>query len=166
MRLLKSIFWCSPLFLVLGLSSLTIDNSIEQDEHSIATYTISQDSTFDTEKAIAELKEQIKGRENEPAEEVFKNIQSLKGVPAGRLLGIMKIAFNGSLGVNCTHCHNPKAWDSDEKPTKQITRDMRVMMRTINQELLANIENIKSERPMINCTTCHRGAVKPGLSMK
>jgi hypothetical protein len=30
---------------------------------------------------------------------------------------------------------------------------------------LANIKHLKSERPVVNCTTCHRGAIKPALDM-
>jgi hypothetical protein len=56
-------------------------------------------------KYLAEARKQIAGRENEPAEEVFNNIQLLKGMPAGRMLSIMSVAFNRGLGVDCTHCH-------------------------------------------------------------
>ena len=43
-------------------------------------------ATFDQAAAIAKLKEQIKGRENELAPAVFKNIQTpfIKSIPAGR----------------------------------------------------------------------------------
>jgi len=39
------------------------------------------------------------------------------------------------------------------------------MVDTINTRLLANIEGLKSERAMVNCTTCHRGRVKPALHL-
>lgn len=123
------------------------------------------DGAFNQADAIAKLKEQIKGRENEPADQVFKNIQMLKTVPAGRLLAIMEMGYARSLGVNCTHCHVPDKWESEEKPTKQIARDMAAMVRTINVEMLKNIKNLKSENPIVNCTTCHRGQVKPALNL-
>ena len=78
---------------------------------------------FNQTEAIAKLREQIKGKEQEPAEKVFKNIQMMKTVPAGRLLAIMEMGYARSLGVNCTHCHAPDKWESDEKSTKQIARD-------------------------------------------
>src|SRR5687768_5920473 len=70
---------------------------------------------FDQAAAIAKLKEQIKGRENEPAPTVFKNIQTMKNTPAGRLLAVMEMGFARSLGVDCTHCHVPERWEVEDK---------------------------------------------------
>jgi hypothetical protein len=120
---------------------------------------------FDQPAAVAKLKERIKGKETEPAEKVFKNIQILKGIPAGKLLAIMEFGYARSLGVNCAHCHTPEKWEAEDKPTKQIAREMWAMMGKINTELLKNIKNLKSENPTINCTTCHRGQVKPALNL-
>jgi Photosynthetic reaction centre cytochrome C subunit len=120
---------------------------------------------FNQPAAIAKLKEQIKGKENEPAETVFKNIQMMKGTPAGRLLAIMEFGYARSLGVSCNHCHMPEKWESDEKNTKQIAREMSDMVKKINGDLLKNIKNLKSETPIINCTTCHRGQTKPALNL-
>jgi hypothetical protein len=122
---------------------------------------------FDQAAAIAALKEQIKGHENDPAPTVFKNIQTpfIKSIPAGRLLAVMEIAYSRSLGVDCTHCHVLGKWESDEKPEKQIARDMAAMMARINTELLKGIKNLKSPNPIINCTTCHRGQLKPALNL-
>ena len=124
-------------------------------------------AAFDQAAAIAKLKEQIKGRENEPAPTVFKNLQTpfVKSLPAGRLLAVMEIAYSRSLGVTCTHCHVPDKWESDEKPQKQVARDMAAMMMRINGELLSGVKNLKSERPTVNCTTCHRGETKPALNI-
>jgi len=120
---------------------------------------------FNQADAVARLREQIKGKEKEPAEKVFKNIQTLKGVPAERLLAIMQMGYARSLGVTCTHCHTPEKWEAEDKNTKQIARDMSVMVKTINGELLKNIKNLKSETPTVNCTTCHRGQTKPALNL-
>lgn len=40
---------------------------------------------FDQVQALADLRKAIAGQENKPAPEVFKNIQMLKAMPAGRL---------------------------------------------------------------------------------
>ena len=125
----------------------------------------SASQTFDQEAKLAELRKKIAGRENEPAETVFKNIQFLKGVPAARLLAVMKIGYSRSLGVNCTHCHVIDEWEKDDKPTKQTAREMAQMARTINNDLLKNIKNLKNDSPVINCTTCHRGQTKPALDL-
>ena len=120
---------------------------------------------FDQAAAIAKLREEIKGKEKEPAETVFKNIQSMKGVPAGRLLAIMEFGYARSLGVNCTYCHTPDNWASEDKTKKQIARDMSAMAGRINNELLTGIKNLKGPKPTINCTTCHRGQAIPALNL-
>ena len=120
---------------------------------------------FDQAAAIATLKEQIKGHENDPATAVFKNIKTMTTVPAGRLLSIMEFGFGRSLGVDCTHCHIAGKWESEEKPEKQIARDMSDMTTKINKELLKNIKNLKDPNPIVNCTTCHRGQVKPATNL-
>ena len=122
-------------------------------------------AAFDQAAALAKLREQIKGKENEPAEKVFKNIQVLKGVPASRLLAIMSFGYSRSLGVDCTHCHTPEKWEAEDKTQKQIAREMKLMSDKINGELLKNIKDLQSETPTVNCTTCHRGELKPALNL-
>lgn len=120
---------------------------------------------FDQEAALAKLREQIKGREGEPAEKVFRNIRSFEGVPAGRLLAIMKFGYARSLGVDCTHCHVPDQWAAETKPAKQIARDMKDMAARINDDLLKNMKSLGGREAVVNCTTCHRGQVKPALNL-
>jgi hypothetical protein len=120
---------------------------------------------FDQKAAIAKLREQIKGRENDLAPTVFKNIKTMTNTPAGRLLSVMEFGFARSLGVNCTHCHVPDKWELEDKTQKQTARDMSAMVSTINRDLLKNIKNLKSQSPIVNCTTCHRGEVKPALDL-
>ena len=115
---------------------------------------------------IAELKESIKGKENLPSEEVFENIQIMKGIPAGRLIPIMQMAFSKSLGVKCDHCHSRDGWASDVNPKKQIAREMWVMSGKINRELLPAIKGLQGPQPVANCTTCHRGDVIPKTSLQ
>ena len=114
---------------------------------------------------LLEVRASIAGREGEPAESVFRNIQIHRGKPAGAILGIMRIAYARSLGVGCAHCHDTDDWSSDAKPQKRIAREMSGMVRQINDELLASIEGLRSERPVVNCTTCHRGQVTPALDL-
>jgi len=114
---------------------------------------------------IAELSKQIAGKEEQPAEDVFKNIKILTGVPAGNLLKIMQMGYSRSLGVSCAHCHVPGQWETDVKPTKQIARDMSKMSHAIIFDLLRNIEGLKDRNPLVNCTTCHRGQLKPALNL-
>lgn len=113
-----------------------------------------------------EVLRSIAGREQEPAESVFRDIQIFRGMPAGRIPRLMNLGFGRSLGVGCEHCHVPGEWADSSKPTKQIAREMSRMVRVINEEQLARIPNLRSERPMVNCTTCHRGQTRPALNME
>ena len=108
----------------------------------------------------------IAGRENLPADSVFRNIKVLKGVPAGRLVRMMNMGYGRSLGVSCDHCHDPGEWESDAKRPKEVARQMMAMVGTINGELLPKIEGLKSDQPTVNCTTCHRGNTKPALDLE
>src|SRR5688500_18619599 len=127
--------------------------------------TSQDEKPFDQAQALADLRKRIAGQENKPAAEVFKNIQILKAMPAGRLLRVMELGYARSLGVNCTHCHVAGEWEKEDKPTKQIARDMFAMMAAINNDQLKKIKNLKSPEPVINCTTCHRGQTKPALNL-
>jgi len=144
---------------IIGLNE--IPRSVAQNNTSITQ----QEKPFDQGQKLADLMKQIAGKESQPAEQVFKNIQMFKGVPAARLLRIMELGYSRSLGVNCTHCHVVDQWDNDDKPTKPITREMAKMVLTINNDLLKNIKNLKGPNPIVNCTTCHRGQTKPALNL-
>jgi len=121
--------------------------------------------TLERERYVAEVRQQIAGKETLPASQVFKNIKMLTDVPAGRLLAVMNVGYGKSLGVSCTHCHVAGQWDSDEKTQKQTARDMSAMAARINNELLKSIPNLKGPNAIVNCTTCHRGQVKPALNL-
>lgn len=113
---------------------------------------------------VDELRLAIKGKEKLPADSVFKNIKILKGVPAGRLIAIMDKGWANSLGVTCGYCHENEHWDLEIKPAKEITRQMAAMSGTINNQLLKNITGL-SANAIVNCTTCHRGSVKPAIQL-
>jgi hypothetical protein len=98
-----------------------------------------------------------------PADSVFRDLKVLKGFTAEKVIRMMDEGFGASLGVGCNYCHVVPRWRAEDSTQKEVTRQMWLMMQRINTELLANIPNLKSERPMVNCTTCHRGQVKPAL---
>jgi hypothetical protein len=114
------------------------------------------------DRFVKQILERIAGRQKDPAEQVFKNIQSLKGAPAERLLLIMNLGYSRALGVNCTHCHVEADFSSDEKRPKRAAREMAAMHRQINDQLkkMQNLQTPASQRA-INCSTCHRGAIDP-----
>jgi len=131
---------------------------------SVATPPNSPQNQDVNERLLKQLTDRLKGRENDPAEQVFKNIQIpwLKTVPAGRFLRIMNGGYSRALGVSCTHCHVEEDFSSDDKRQKRAAREMALMHRMINEQLgkMENLEAPTTERS-INCSTCHRGAVSP-----
>src|SRR5689334_19494125 len=48
------------------------------------------------------------------AEDVYKNIETLKGKPATTVLLAMN-GIRGSLGVSCTYCHTQYEWEKNDK---------------------------------------------------
>ena len=113
------------------------------------------------DSASAAILRSIAGRENQPAESVFKNIKILKGIPAGRVVNIMNMGFGRSLGVSCGFCHVPGKWDLDDKEEKNTARLMFAMVQTINRDYMAKVPNDRGGPPVVNCFTCHRGMARP-----
>jgi photosynthetic reaction center cytochrome c subunit len=87
------------------------------------------------------------------AEQVYKNIQVLKGVPADQIFPAMQF-IAASLGVECNFCHVRDAFDKDDKETKVTARKMMLMM------FAANKDTFEGERE-VTCYTCHRGSTDP-----
>ena len=87
------------------------------------------------------------------AEEEYKNIQALKGIPAEQVIPSMQF-IAASLGVECEYCHVPRQMDKDDKKTKATARKMIGMMMAINKE------NFEGHRE-VTCYSCHRGSADP-----
>ena len=104
----------------------------------------------------------IAGKENMPAESVFKNIKIFKGVPAGRVVNIMGRGFSPALGVSCGFCHVVGAYEKEDKEEKQTARVMYAMVESINKEYLLKLAEPGRNPPTVNCSTCHRGMTRPG----
>jgi hypothetical protein len=87
------------------------------------------------------------------AEQQFKNIQVLKGVPADQFIPAMQF-ISASLGVECEFCHVQGAFEKDDKKPKQTARKMMEMMFAINKD------NFEGHRE-VTCYSCHRGSLDP-----
>lgn len=92
------------------------------------------------------------------AEDVFKNIQVLKGIPVDEFMETMGF-FSASLGLNCVDCHTNQSegnWArfADDTPLKQTARRMITMVGAINKT------NFGGARAL-TCYTCHRGDQRP-----
>jgi photosynthetic reaction center cytochrome c subunit len=110
---------------------------------------------------IASAKAQSSAAPQSPApklaEEQFKNIKVLKGVPAEQIFPSMQF-ITASLGVECEYCHvrgeKGLEFDKDDKKTKVTARKMMQMMFAINKD------NFEGHRD-VTCYSCHRGAADP-----
>src|SRR5262250_4003997 len=92
------------------------------------------------------------------AEEVFKNVQVLKGIPVNQFMETMGF-FAASLGLNCVYCHTSQSledWDhfADDIPRKRMARNMIMMVNDINKTKFGG-------RRALTCYSCHRGAEVP-----
>jgi|SRR5450432_281631 photosynthetic reaction center cytochrome c subunit len=87
------------------------------------------------------------------AEQKFKNIKVLNGIPADQVIPSMQF-IAASLGVECEFCHVEHAMDKDDKKEKVAARKMITMMMAINK---ANFDGDVE----VTCYTCHRGAAHP-----
>src|SRR5881628_3923630 len=95
------------------------------------------------------------------AEDVFKNVQVLKGIPVDEFMSTMGI-FSAALGMSCEDCHaaNDSKWENyalDTSVRKQIARRMILMMAAINKDHFGG-------RQMVTCYSCHRGGDHPKLT--
>ena len=112
-------------------------------------------------------------------------VEGTKALPPGNRNSIQQaewtyalmVHMSESLGVNCTYCHNTRAWASWEQSRPQRTTawyGIR-MARSLNNEYLVPLTGTFPQHRLgptgdvakINCQTCHQGANKPyfGVSM-
>jgi photosynthetic reaction center cytochrome c subunit len=108
--------------------------------------------------ALAAKAEAPQGQRPQMAEDVFKNVQVLKGIPVDEFMDTMGM-ISASTGMNCVNCHasdNTTTWDkfADDTPLKETARKMLLMVNTINKD---NFKGVRS----VTCYTCHNGIQRP-----
>jgi hypothetical protein len=91
------------------------------------------------------------------AEQVFKNVQALKGIPVDDFLQTMGL-MAAALQFDCSDCHvgagtDKVDWAADT-PRKRMARNMVNMVTEINRTNFGG-------RQMVTCWTCHRNRDKP-----
>jgi len=95
------------------------------------------------------------------AEDVFKNVQVLRGIPVNQFMETMGF-FSASLGADCTFCHVAESggsWEkyADDNTRKRTARRMITMMSAINRTNFGG-------RQVVTCYTCHRGGDRPKVT--
>src|SRR5215469_1607099 len=91
------------------------------------------------------------------AEQVFKNIQVLKGIPVDDFMETMGI-MTAALQFDCSDCHDNAGtekvdWAADT-PRKRMARKMVTMVTNINKENFGGVQ-------MVTCWSCHRNRDRP-----
>lgn len=94
------------------------------------------------------------------SDEVFKNIQVLKGVPLDDFVQTMGI-MSAALGFDCSACHvgagtDKVDWAADT-PRKVMARRMVNIMTAINRDQFQG-------RQVVTCWTCHRNSDRPPVT--
>jgi photosynthetic reaction center cytochrome c subunit len=112
-------------------------------------------------------------------------VQAMTALPAGDTHGIqdtewtyaLMLNISQSLGVNCTYCHESRAFENWSESTPQrVTAWHGIrMVRDLNNDYLNKLRDVfpakrlgpLGDAPKINCATCHQGVAKPlfGASM-
>jgi hypothetical protein len=94
------------------------------------------------------------------AEDVFKNIQVLKGIPVDDFMGTMGI-MSAAVGFDCSECHANAGTDkvdwAADTPKKVIARKMVNMVAAINRDNF-------NRRQVVTCWSCHHGRDRPSTS--
>ena len=91
-------------------------------------------------------------------EDVFKNVQVLKGIPVNEFMDTMGF-FSAAIGENCTGCHVAESLQDQSKfaedvPRKRRARQMILMVNNFNKSGFGG-------RRALTCWTCHRGTQAP-----
>ena len=91
------------------------------------------------------------------SDQVFKNVQVLKGIPVDDFLDTMGI-MSAALGFDCVECHVNAGTDNVnwqfDTDKKRTARRMTLMVAAINKTNFGG-------RQMVTCWTCHRGRDMP-----
>lgn len=92
------------------------------------------------------------------ADDVFKNIQVLRGLTVDQFMGTMGF-IAAALSMNCSECHHTGSVEryADDTPIKQTARKMILMVNALNKA------NFGGKR-MVTCYSCHRSDARPKVT--
>src|SRR6266480_2190366 len=94
-------------------------------------------------------------------DEVFKNVQALKGIGVDDFMLTMGI-MSAAVGADCVGCHPSAGTDhvdwALDTPRKRTARRMVQMVTALNRDNF-------NGRQVVTCWTCHRGRDRPVTTM-
>ena len=95
------------------------------------------------------------------ADEIFKNVQALKGIGVDDFLLAMGV-MSAAVGSDCVGCHPSAGTDhvdwALDTPRKRAARRMVQLVAAINRDHF-------NGRQVVTCWTCHRGRDRPATTM-
>ena len=96
------------------------------------------------------------------AEEVFKNVQVLKGIPADEFMNTMGF-FAASLSFNCTSCHGLASAGDVAKICRRYAPEADRAQDDPDREINQSGQFCRNAQGEF-CYTCHRGGEKPEVT--
>ena len=92
------------------------------------------------------------------ADDVFKNIQVLRGLTVDQFMGTMGF-IAAALSMNCSECHHTGSAEkyADDTPMKQTARKMILMVNALNKSSFGG-------KRMVTCYSCHRSDARPKVT--
>ena len=123
---------------------------------SIGT-TVTAAALFAVLLGVGILRAQAPADKPPTSDQVFKNVQVMKGIPVDQFMTTMGF-FAASLGMSCEDCHmaDDRNWSgfAADNARKNMARRMIRMVMAINDMNFGG-------RQMVTCWSCHRGADAP-----
>jgi hypothetical protein len=112
-------------------------------------------------RALAQGQQAAASTKPKMVEDVFKNVQALKGLGVDDFLLTMGI-MSAAVGSDCVGCHPSAGTDhvdwALDTPRKRTARRMVQMVTAINRDNF-------NGRQIVTCWTCHRGRDRPVTTM-
>jgi hypothetical protein len=109
---------------------------------------------------------------SKPPKPTFKNLKVLPRNISHDDLDKVMDEWKAALGVRCNFCHSPRKDDpkkmdfaSDDKPEKEMARDMYRMTAKINKKYFHYKQGDTTAVAPVGCMTCHHGKEHPENSV-
>ena len=112
------------------------------------------------QRALAQASQAAPTTKPPTVDEVFKNVQALKGISVDDFILTMGI-MSAAVGSDCVGCHPAAGTDhvdwAFDTPRKRTARRMVQMVQAINKDNFGG-------RQVVTCWTCHRGRDRPVMT--
>lgn len=110
--------------------------------------------------AVLAAPQTVAQQKTQTSDQVFKNIQVLKGIPMDDFMGTMGL-MSAAIGYDCSECHigagtEKVNWAADNG-RKIIARKLVTMVAAINRD---NFQG----RQVVTCWSCHHGRDRPATT--